>query len=248
MATVASQIILHPTASQTVNLLGSTIGRDKLYRAAQYFARLLAWILIKRGHNVEAARWDALKSHLASGRKLMRVGKPLEHLQAALKALNSSAHPGEQTTTVLRQLCYASYLVYDAAVWANTAKFINLSKETNQKFARRSNRFWFFGIVFSICHGLLKASRLANEAKALRGYTWGDKSVSTEAERAVKYSAVEKERNSLRYQFAIDLLDVWIPATNLGYVNLNDGVLGFFGFITSVMALRSQWAAAGRKV
>lgn len=68
---------------------------------------------------------------------------------------------------------------------------------------------------------------------------------------------------SVRYQFVIDLLDVWIPASNLGYVALNDGVLGVFGyadpcsmpdarctdirtfrFITSIMALRSQWAAA----
>ncbi|EJD03852.1 PEX11-domain-containing protein [Fomitiporia mediterranea MF3/22] len=248
MTTIASQVILHPTASQSLNLLATTIGRDKLYRALQYFARFWAWALIAKGYNSEAERWNALKSHLATGRKLLRLGKPLEHLQAALRAASSFTRPGEQITTILRQLCYAGYLIYDAAVWANAAKFVTLSKEANQKAVRRSNRLWFFGIVFSICHGLLKAGRLANEAKGLRGYTWGDKSVSTEAERAVKYTAVEKERKVMRSQFVIDLLDVWIPATNLGYVNLNDGVLGLFGFITSVMALRTQWAAAANKV
>lgn len=42
---------------------------------------------------------------------------------------------------------------------------------------------------------------------------------------------LSRERNAVRYQFIIDLLDVWIPATNLGYVNLNDGVLGLFGYV-----------------
>ncbi|KAI5124613.1 hypothetical protein M0805_004223 [Coniferiporia weirii] len=243
MSTVAAQVVLHPAATQAVKLLGTTLGRDKIYRAAQYFARFYAWFLISKGYNIDAARWDALKTHLASGRKLMRIGKPLEHIQAALRAANSTARPGEQITTVLRQLCYAGYLIYDMVAWANTVKFVTLSKDSSQKATRRSFRFWFLGIVFSICHGLLKAGRLANEAKELRGPTWGEKSVGSEAERAVKSSAVDKERASVRSQFIIDLFDVWIPASNLGYVNLNDGVLGIFGLITSLLALRTQWAA-----
>lgn len=29
----------------------------------------------------------------------------------------------------------------------------------------------------------------------------------------------------------MDLLDIWIPATNLGLVNLNDGLVGIFGYV-----------------
>ena len=36
-------------------------------------------------------------------------------------------------------------------------------------------------------------------------------------------------RAATRQQFIIDVLDVWLPASNLGLVNLNDGVLGIFG-------------------
>lgn len=247
--TSTAQVVLHPSASQSLALLGTTVGRDKLYRAIQYFSRFFAWLLIARGHTSESARWNALKSHLALGRKLMRLGKPLEHLQIALKAANSFSRPGESITTILRQLSYAGYLVYDAALWANAIKFITLSKESSTKFTRRSNRFWFLGIVFNICHALLKAGRLSNEAKELSSPSaWGEKSIGSEAERSVKLAAVEKERASVRYQFAIDLLDVWIPASNLGFVNLNDGVLGAFGFITSLLALRTQWEAAASKV
>lgn len=50
-----------------------------------------------------------------------------------------------------------------------------------------------------------------------------------EAERDVRLHNLEIAREAVRYQFIIDLLDVWIPATNIGLINLNDGVLGIFG-------------------
>ncbi len=36
-------------------------------------------------------------------------------------------------------------------------------------------------------------------------------------------------RTAARQQFIIDILDVWLPASNLGLVNINDGALGIFG-------------------
>ena len=38
-----------------------------------------------------------------------------------------------------------------------------------------------------------------------------------------------RERAAVRYQFIIDLLDIWIPAAGANYVNVNDGLLGIFG-------------------
>ena len=43
--------------------------------------------------------------------------------------------------------------------------------------------------------------------------------------------SVHSTRDATRHQFIIDLLDVWIPATNLGYTRLNDGFLGIFGSV-----------------
>lgn len=47
----------------------------------------------------------------------MRLGKPMEHLQAALKATFSSGPLLETLTTVARQIGYFGYLSYDAIVW-----------------------------------------------------------------------------------------------------------------------------------
>ncbi|KAI0732255.1 peroxisomal biogenesis factor 11 [Fomitopsis betulina] len=245
MSTVASQVILHPTVSQSLKVLSTTLGRDKLYRAVQYFSRFLAWYLISRGYKIQGARWNALKSHLTLARKLMRLGKPLEHLQAALNAAEVAAEPGEQIATICRQLGYFGYLTYDALVWANAIKFFNFKPSTAEKISKNANRFWLAGILFSITHGLLKAGRLANEAKKLQSANLTEK--GQDVDRDAKLRVLLTTRDATRYQFIIDLLDVWVPASNLGYTNLNDGFLGIFGLITSLMAFRQQWLTVNRK-
>lgn len=47
----------------------------------------------------------------------MRLGKPMEHLQAALRASLSPGPISETLTTVARQIAYFGYLTYDALVW-----------------------------------------------------------------------------------------------------------------------------------
>jgi peroxin-11B len=180
------------------------------------------------------------------GRKMMRLGKPLELLQAALRAAQNTDHFGEQITTIGRQLAYAAFLTYDSILWASGVKFINLSKESKEKVGKIANRFWLTGILLNLAYGLLKAGRLADEIKALRTQKTDEK-VGDDAERNAKYHSLLAARAALRYQFIIDSLDVWIPAANLGFVHSNDGILGFLGTISSIMALRNQWRSAGKK-
>ncbi|KAF8271425.1 peroxisomal biogenesis factor 11 [Lactarius quietus] len=239
MANVASQVILHPTASASLKVLGTTVGRDKVYRAAQYFARFFAWYLISRGHKAEAVPWNALKGHLATARKLLRLGKPLEHLQAALRAAQNTGDFKEQLVTIARQLSYFGYLTYDAVAWANAIKFITLKPVTSQKVQNIANRLWLSGILFSITHAVFKAGRLTKEAREVRDLD--EKNVGGDNARESRLRALHKTRAATRQQFIIDILDVWLPASNLGLVNLNDGVLGVFGTISSFLALRAHW-------
>jgi len=244
MSSLASQLVLHPYVSRSLKYGGTNLGRDKLYRTIQYLSRFLAWFFLSRGNKAEATRWNALKTHLALGRKLMRLGKPVEHLQAALRAAQSPTELGEQLATVGRQLAYFGYLTYDATIWANAVKVINLKPSTTQRVAFISNRFWLSGILLSITHGLLKAGRLAQEAKKLRASeSWGEKDLGNVAQREARQLALEKMRSDTRYQFIIDILDIWIPASNLGLVNVNDGLVGLAGFISSVMGVHAQWVA-----
>jgi peroxin-11B len=89
----------------------------------------------------------------------MRLGKPLEHLQAALKAsqsANLSQRSLERFTAVARQLSYAGYLALDGVVWAQSIKFIHLHADKADKALKASLRFWFVGILCGLGNGLLK--------------------------------------------------------------------------------------------
>jgi len=241
---VTSQVVMHPVVSHSLRVWGTTLGRDKTYRAIQYFARYYAWYLVNRAGDKDAAvRWNALKAHLAIGRKLMRLFKPLEHLQATLKAIQSSGTTLERWTTIGRQLSYAGYLSFDALVWAQQIKFLTPTPQRAQKYLEVSLRFWLAGIILSLINGLAKANRLANRARALAGPPRTGEKIGSEAERKAALAAAVKERGAVRYQLVVDLLDAWLPATGLGVVNVNDGVAGILGLITSIMAFRSQWNA-----
>jgi peroxin-11B len=49
----------------------------------------------------------------------MRLGKPVEHLQAALRANLSTGPVAESLATAARQVAYFGYLTYDALVWVS---------------------------------------------------------------------------------------------------------------------------------
>jgi len=248
MATIASQVIFHPAVSQSLKYGGTTLGRDKAYRALQYFARFYAWYLLAKGNKEEASRWANLKAHLGTARKLMRLGKPIEHLQAALKASLAPGPLAETITTVARQIGYFGYLSSDALVWANSIKFIKLDSQSAQRVAKRSFQLWFTGIIFSIVNSVFKTVRLNKEERSLQASaTWGEKDLGEEAARETKLSAIAAARATTRQQFIIDLCDVWIPATGSGLLNVNEGTLGILGLISSLLGAKAQWLAVNGK-
>ena len=106
-----------------------------------------------------------------------------------------------------------------------------MTPQRAQKHLEVSLRFWLAGIVLSLINGLAKASRLANRAKALAAPPRTGEKLGGEAERKAALNAVAKERKAVRYQLVIDSLDVWLPATGLGLVNVNDGVAGILGYV-----------------
>lgn len=76
---------------------------------------------------------------------------------------------------------------------------------------------------------------------------WGEKDLADEAARETRLGAIEtlvgltyffdsvlmtsspSSRDNNRKQLVIDLLDVWIPATGAGLLNINEGTLGILG-------------------
>ncbi|GAA5937310.1 Pex11p [Sporobolomyces koalae] len=235
--TVVHQLVLHPAITASLKVGSTTVGRDKLYRAVQYFARFLAFYCLRKGYSNETvARLSALKSTLGMSRKLMRIGKPLEHAQAAVKALdvNDSVL---KFTAIGRQLGYAGYLFNDMLVWAHSTKVRPLSADKYATINRRAAKLWFTGISFSLISSVYKLVGL-RKRQALASRPLGD--AEKELDRKVQVRQIRTQIEAVRTQLVQDSLDILLPAGTLGYHHLDDGILGIVGVITSLMGLRTQ--------
>ncbi|KAK3808735.1 MAG: peroxisomal biogenesis factor 11 [Benniella sp.] len=221
----------------------TTVGRDKLYRTLQYFSRFLAWYIARQGATKETvARFNNLKKTLALSRKLMRIGKPIEHLEAAVAATSLK----DRTLlfcTAGKQLSYAGYLTYDALIFLDGAgayKFKNIKGYTEL-----ASKFWLSGITFSLLTGLYKTRQIqVRREDAVRGLKHSGEGEKSHAQTELK--ALAREQNNVNWQLLQDGLDTLIPSSSLGYVDLNDGIVGLVGTITSIMGAQTQWAKVNK--
>ncbi|KAI6353824.1 hypothetical protein MCOR25_008870 [Pyricularia grisea] len=229
---VADALVYHPTVSHYLKFVATTVGRDKVLRVIQYFARFYAWYLFRtNGTPGEIAPWAAIKKQFGLVRKFMRVGKNVEHLRAAAVAADAkTADPIVRYTTVGRQLGYAGYLTFDAATVLDAAG-IRPSKNA-ARLSREAFRFWAFGLTFSVVGQLYALWRLKErEARVDR----------KEGEGVVEAKRIAIERAAARTQLISDLCDLTIPTSALGWIPFDDGIVGIAGTVSSLIGVMAQW-------
>lgn len=102
--------------------LSSTVGRDKLLRVLQYFARFYAWYLYRTNSPSRyITPWEAIKKQFSLVRKALRIGKNVEHFKAAaIVADGKSMDPILKYCAVGRQLGYGTYLTLDTITYVRS--------------------------------------------------------------------------------------------------------------------------------
>jgi peroxin-11B len=160
---VADSLVYHPSVAHYLKFVATTVGRDKLLRTLQYFSRFYAWYLFRtNGTPAEIAPFEAIKKQFGLARKLMRVGKNVEHFKAAAIAADSkNLDPVVKYCAVGRQLGYAGYLSFDAITVLDAAG-IRKSPAT-QRLQREAYRFWMIGLLFSAVSGTYSLYQLRQQ-------------------------------------------------------------------------------------
>jgi peroxin-11B len=159
---VADSLVHHPALAHYQRLAATTVGRDKLLRVVQYFARFYAWYLFRtNGTPGEVAPWESLKAKLGLVRKVLRAGKGAEHLkEAALLADDPKlADPVLKYAAVGRQLGYAGYLTLDLLTLPAAVGFWPATERT-KRIQRQAYQFWAYGLACSVVAGAYKLYRL----------------------------------------------------------------------------------------
>ena len=162
----------------------------------------------------------------------MRVGKFVEHFRAAAVANDAtSLDPTIRLTTVGRQLGYAFYMLLDSL---NILDATGIRKSPpSPRLLSSANKAWFSGLSFSIIQSLYVLYGLQNRSRVVAS--------SSDPEKVVEMKKVEKELNAIKVQLVSDLCDITIPVTALGWVQLDDGIVGLAGTTSSLLGVWSQW-------
>ncbi|KAI1310622.1 peroxisomal biogenesis factor 11 [Xylaria venustula] len=237
---VADALIYHPTVSHYLKFVATTTGRDKVMRLLQYFARFYSWYLLRtNATRAEIAPYEAVKKSFGQARKLLRAGKNVEHLKAAAVAFDSLSSSSSKTAggdAVLqyaalgRQLGYAGYLTADLLTLPSALGI--KAWDGSKRATKEAYRFWAVGIACSIVAQLYTLNQLRQrEAKV----------DLKEGEGVVEAKKIAIERYGSRLQLLSDLCDLTIPTSSLGWVNLDDGIVGLAGTVSSLIGIYNQW-------
>ncbi|OJJ45466.1 hypothetical protein ASPZODRAFT_99564 [Penicilliopsis zonata CBS 506.65] len=230
---VADALVYHPVIAHYVRFLATSVGRDKVMRTIQFFARFYSWYLFRTNRPQTAiAPYDALKKELGKTRKLIRVGKFVEHIKAASLAMDNKGpvDPVLRYLAVGRQLGYAGYLVIDTYTVVDTIGVRKLA--AIKRLQDTAQRAWMAGLLCSAMAGFYTLWNLQGKEKTLD---------LKEGEGVVEAKKIERERAAARIQLVSDLCDLAMPISALGFANLDEGLIGLTGIVSSLIGLSSQW-------
>ncbi|KAF2091551.1 peroxisomal biogenesis factor 11 [Saccharata proteae CBS 121410] len=229
---VADALIYHPTVSHFLKYVATTVGRDKFLRTLQYFSRFYAWYLYRTNNPASAIQpYEAIKKNFGLARKLMRLGKFVEHFKAAAVAADAK---GLDTVlkycAVGRQLGYAGYMVFDNLTVPDA---IGARKSANIKsLQQQAYKMWMIGLLFNAVAGVYTLFSLRQRASEIN---------EKEGESVVEKKKLEREGRAAQIQLISDLCDLTVPSSGLGYVDLDDGIVGLAGTVSSLLGMWSAW-------
>ena len=120
-----------------------------------------------------------------------------------------------------------------------------------KRLQQEAYRAWFAGLTCNAIAGLYTLWQLRqreqsvdkNEGEGVVESKKIMKSVSPSWSRVLWVDAdrENRERNTTNLQLLSDLCDLTIPGTVLGYANLDDGIVGLAGTVSSLIGVWSTW-------
>lgn len=203
-------------------------------RVVQYWSRFFAFYLLQKGYTKDTVKfWSQIKSSIGLSRKLFRVGKPLANAKEAIAIWQKkTGDPIVRATSFIRAIGYAIYLTSDTCVWLNGTKIYTVPHFDTVK--KVGTHFWMLGIFCNIIKSLRRHQLATEKEKIL---------LASSEKNTVELQKLAAEKHSANVQFVWDCLDITNPLSGLKYVDLDDGIVGFAGFITGILGVRKQWAA-----
>lgn len=227
---------------------GQTNGRDKFFRLVQYSVKLIWWNLKNKNDLVEKLK--KLESSMSMTRKLLRMGKSLDFIQAALKSLHIKDDVIRWTVT-LSKISQSMFLLFDHIIYFHNLGIIKTDKA---KWSKISAQFWFFSLALNLTRNFYDITNLVKlemSKQQKRGnemqYSNGETTATYNGRQTSNAGALSVVRQCVcdNKPVFLDLVknvsDMVLPLNTLGKVNASTGVQGSLGIISSMIGVATVW-------
>lgn len=210
-----------------------TLGRDKLCRIIQYASRLSSYLLQQAGASADwVNRAKTLDKQTSTSRKLFRLGKSLDMALGAVRAQDIHHDNILRVLITCRRLTYIIYYLIDHITWAAR---LGLYKSTPKEWSKFQAKFWVVALVFGLLRNLYDILNLIFVPK--KKQDGGEESFapgSTVASRLMSRPQVllDTVKNSA---------DFLLPFNVMGVIELNVGLAGLLGLISSIAGATPVW-------
>ena len=183
----------------------------------------------------------------------MRLTKFIEHFKLAAVASDAkTSDPIVKYLAVGRQLGYAFYMLLDNMTYPDVAGIKKFSAAA--RLQKEAYRAWCVGLTCNVVAGLYALYNLRLAAQKQEDSADAEKAM--EVKKLAKYvvtfeSSVQPRRHAnycdyrdksvTQLQLISDLCDLTVPTSGLGLLNLDDGIVGLAGTVSSLIGLYGVW-------
>lgn len=162
---------------------------------------------------------------------MFRFGRSLEAVRSARRAVNLQSYMLSLILTT-SHTNKAVYLLIDHYIWMGR---VGLLKIDDKYWGDKASRFWLLSLILGFVRDLYSL-RVSTE-KSLED-RHNEKPYKSEGAGDIVMAVFYALRNNP--QAALDLVkngcDIVIPANSLGIINVNNGVVGLCGVLSSILA------------
>lgn len=184
--------------TQLIQLNAKTAGKDKIYRTIQYGCKMFWYILWKNKTNKDYLEiLKKIESSMSNTRKVLRLAKSHEMIEAALKAIHIDDDFLRyiMTSYYINQACY---LVMDNLLWLNSVGVLNMKKNKLDKISEWSNKFWLFTTLLYLArdiNDLINLIKYEQETSKKKSFNPANKYIFNESSGAYESTSNLMESN-----------------------------------------------------
>ena len=179
---------------------------------------------------------------------VLRLGKSLDFIQAALKSLHISDDVIRWTVT-LSKISQSIFLFFDHIIYFHNLGVIKTDKA---KWSKISAQFWFFSLALNLTRNfyditnivkleMAKPQKKESEMQYGNGNRTEEKAKRNNSD---AFSLVIKcvcDNKSVFLDLVKNASDLVLPLNTLGKVDASSGVQGFLGVISSAIGVATVW-------